>query len=212
MATWGDQTCQRFEATADGFETGFSRLRVRHSDVDVDVASGVNLASVVDVTSGVDISNGVDVDNVVDVASGVDVARGVYVASSVDVVSDVDVASGVDIDNYVDVASCVDVASGVDVGNVVNVASGIHVAGDVWSFLHFRFSFSEWSVRTAWLLYIFFLLSYSWKTTVKKSRDIILSTLDSVSTFKIPVFSMSHLAYIICLRMINFYESNTAIS
>ena len=28
MATWGDQTCQRFEATAVGFETGFSRLRV----------------------------------------------------------------------------------------------------------------------------------------------------------------------------------------
>ena len=27
MATWGDQTCQRFEATAVGFETGFSRLR-----------------------------------------------------------------------------------------------------------------------------------------------------------------------------------------
>ena len=32
MATWGDQTCQRFEATAVGFETGFSRLRVRHSN------------------------------------------------------------------------------------------------------------------------------------------------------------------------------------
>ena len=28
MATWGDQTCQRFEATAVGFETGFSRLKV----------------------------------------------------------------------------------------------------------------------------------------------------------------------------------------
>ena len=26
MATWGDQICQRFEATAVGFETGFSRL------------------------------------------------------------------------------------------------------------------------------------------------------------------------------------------
>ena len=32
MATWGDQTCQRFEATAVGFETGFSLLRVRHSN------------------------------------------------------------------------------------------------------------------------------------------------------------------------------------
>ena len=32
MATWGDQTCQRFEATAVGFETGFSRLRVWHSN------------------------------------------------------------------------------------------------------------------------------------------------------------------------------------
>ena len=32
MATWGDQTCQRFEATAVEFETGFSRLRVRHSN------------------------------------------------------------------------------------------------------------------------------------------------------------------------------------
>ena len=32
MATWGDQTCQRFEATAVGFETGFSRLRVRPSN------------------------------------------------------------------------------------------------------------------------------------------------------------------------------------
>ena len=32
MATWGDQTCQRFEATAVGFETGFSRLRIRHSN------------------------------------------------------------------------------------------------------------------------------------------------------------------------------------
>ena len=30
MATWGDQTCQRFEATAMGSETGFSRLRVWH--------------------------------------------------------------------------------------------------------------------------------------------------------------------------------------
>ena len=29
---WGDQTCQRFEATAVGFETGFSRLRVRPSN------------------------------------------------------------------------------------------------------------------------------------------------------------------------------------
>ena len=28
----GDQTCQRFEATAVGFETGFSRLRVRPSN------------------------------------------------------------------------------------------------------------------------------------------------------------------------------------
>ena len=33
MTTWGDQTCQRFEATAVGFETGFSRLRVRHSNI-----------------------------------------------------------------------------------------------------------------------------------------------------------------------------------
>ena len=32
MAMWGDQTCQRFEATAVGFETGFSRLRVQHSN------------------------------------------------------------------------------------------------------------------------------------------------------------------------------------
>ena len=32
MATWGDQTCQRFEATAVGFETGFSRLRIRPSN------------------------------------------------------------------------------------------------------------------------------------------------------------------------------------
>ena len=32
MATWGDQTCQRFEATAVGFETRFSRLRVRPSN------------------------------------------------------------------------------------------------------------------------------------------------------------------------------------
>ena len=32
MATWGDQTCQRFEATAVGFETGFSQLRVRPSN------------------------------------------------------------------------------------------------------------------------------------------------------------------------------------
>ena len=32
MATCGDQTCQRFEATAVGFETGFSRLRVRPSN------------------------------------------------------------------------------------------------------------------------------------------------------------------------------------
>ena len=32
MAMWGDQTCQRFEATAVGFETGFSRLRVRPSN------------------------------------------------------------------------------------------------------------------------------------------------------------------------------------
>ena len=32
MATWGDQTCQRFEATAVGFETGFSRLRVQSSN------------------------------------------------------------------------------------------------------------------------------------------------------------------------------------
>ena len=32
VATWGDQTCQRFEATAVGFETGFSRLRVWHSN------------------------------------------------------------------------------------------------------------------------------------------------------------------------------------
>ena len=32
MATWGDQTCQRFEATAVGFETGFSRQRVRPSN------------------------------------------------------------------------------------------------------------------------------------------------------------------------------------
>ncbi|KAI0222457.1 hypothetical protein LSAT2_026310 [Lamellibrachia satsuma] len=32
VATWGDQTCQRFEATAVGFETGFSRLRVRPSN------------------------------------------------------------------------------------------------------------------------------------------------------------------------------------
>ena len=32
MATWGDQTCQRFEATAVGFETGFSRLRARPSN------------------------------------------------------------------------------------------------------------------------------------------------------------------------------------
>ena len=32
MATWGDQTCQRFEATAVGFETGFSRLRVPQSN------------------------------------------------------------------------------------------------------------------------------------------------------------------------------------
>ena len=32
MATRGDQTCQRFEATAVGFETGFSRLRVRPSN------------------------------------------------------------------------------------------------------------------------------------------------------------------------------------
>ena len=29
MATWGDQTCQRFEATAVGFEPGFSRMRVQ---------------------------------------------------------------------------------------------------------------------------------------------------------------------------------------
>ena len=28
MATWG-QTCQRFDVTAMGFETGFSRMRVR---------------------------------------------------------------------------------------------------------------------------------------------------------------------------------------
>ena len=32
VATWGDQTCQRLEATAVGFETGFSRLRVRPSN------------------------------------------------------------------------------------------------------------------------------------------------------------------------------------
>ena len=32
MVTWGDQTCLRFEATAVGFETGFSQLRVRHSN------------------------------------------------------------------------------------------------------------------------------------------------------------------------------------
>ena len=32
MATWGDQTCQRFEATVVGFETGLSRLRVRPSN------------------------------------------------------------------------------------------------------------------------------------------------------------------------------------
>ena len=32
MAMWGDQTCQRFEAAAVGFETGFSRLRVRPSN------------------------------------------------------------------------------------------------------------------------------------------------------------------------------------
>ena len=32
MAKCGDQTCQRFEATAVGFETGFSRLRVRPSN------------------------------------------------------------------------------------------------------------------------------------------------------------------------------------
>ena len=32
MVTWGDQTCQRFEATAVGFETKFSRLRVQHSN------------------------------------------------------------------------------------------------------------------------------------------------------------------------------------
>ena len=32
MATWGDQTCQRFEAIAVGFETGFSRLRDRPSN------------------------------------------------------------------------------------------------------------------------------------------------------------------------------------
>ena len=33
MATWGDQTCQRFEATAVGFETGFSRLSVWPSNL-----------------------------------------------------------------------------------------------------------------------------------------------------------------------------------
>ena len=33
VATWGDQTCQRFEATAVDFETGFSRLRVRPSNL-----------------------------------------------------------------------------------------------------------------------------------------------------------------------------------
>ena len=33
MATWGDPTCQRFEATAVGFETGFSRLRFRPSSL-----------------------------------------------------------------------------------------------------------------------------------------------------------------------------------
>ena len=32
MAMWCDQTCQRFEATAVGFETGFSLLRVRLSN------------------------------------------------------------------------------------------------------------------------------------------------------------------------------------
>ena len=32
MATWGDHTCQRFEATTVGVETGFSRLRVRPSN------------------------------------------------------------------------------------------------------------------------------------------------------------------------------------
>ena len=31
MAMWGAQICQSFEATAVGFDTGFSRLRVRHS-------------------------------------------------------------------------------------------------------------------------------------------------------------------------------------
>ena len=32
VARWGDQTCQRFEAIAVGFETGFSLLRIRHSN------------------------------------------------------------------------------------------------------------------------------------------------------------------------------------
>ena len=33
MATWGDQTCQRFKATAVGFDSsGFSRLKVGPSN------------------------------------------------------------------------------------------------------------------------------------------------------------------------------------
>ena len=34
VAMWSDQICQRFEATAVGFETGFSRLRVQPSNDD----------------------------------------------------------------------------------------------------------------------------------------------------------------------------------
>ena len=32
MATWGDHTCQRFKATAVEYETGFSQMRVWHSN------------------------------------------------------------------------------------------------------------------------------------------------------------------------------------
>ena len=43
VATWGDQTCQRFEATTVGFETRFSRLRVRLSNWYAIIHTGIVL-------------------------------------------------------------------------------------------------------------------------------------------------------------------------
>ena len=52
MATWGDQTCQRFEATAVGFETGFSRLRVRLSNRYAIAPHNIDAK-----TNGIDVNN-----------------------------------------------------------------------------------------------------------------------------------------------------------